>query len=363
MSLIELKNITKDFGATRVLENVTMTVDKGDVVAVVGNSGCGKTTLLRCMNLLERPTAGQVFIDGEELTAKGADVDRIRRRMGMVYQHFNLFSHLSVLENVTMAPRLVNHMPADEAKELGMRYLRMVGMQERADRPIGQLSGGQKQRVAIARCLAMQPEVVLFDEPTSALDPTMVDEVLAVIRNLVKNGLTCVIVTHEMDFARSVASRVVFLADGGIYEQASPEEFFNAPKGEKTKAFVRRVKLFTYESALHDLDLYTLLAQMRTYCGRYGFSRRAATRVQLVTEELVTFLQELGGSGKVVVQVSYEEKTGRKEFVLRDTVPGGNHLEDPRLDELSSTIVRNCAGEIQYTTENGYNVLSLDIRE
>lgn len=207
MSLVEIKNLTKRFGDNLIWENVNESIEKGDVIVIVGNSGCGKTTFLRCINMLETPSSGQIFIDGDKITAVGADIDKIRSKMGMVYQNFNLFSHLTVLKNIIKAPMVVNKIPKEQAIKEGMEYLRMVGMQERADFMPDQLSGGQKQRVAIARCLAMKPEIILFDEPTSALDPTMVDEVLAVIRNLAKSGFTCVIVTHEMAFAKSVQGK------------------------------------------------------------------------------------------------------------------------------------------------------------
>lgn len=363
MSLVEIKNLTKRFGDNLIWENVNETIEKGDVVVIVGNSGCGKTTLLRCINMLETPTSGQIFIDGDEITAKGADIDKIRRKMGMVYQSFNLFSHLTVLENVIKAPMLLNKVPKAQAIKEGMEYLRMVGMQERADFMPDQLSGGQKQRVAIARCLAMKPEIILFDEPTSALDPTMVDEVLAVIRNLAKGGLTCVIVTHEMGFAKNVASKIIFLADQGIYEEAPPIEFFEHPKREKTVAFVRKLKTYTYESKVSEMDLYTLLAQVNTYCGKYAFPLKSANRVQLVTEELVTCLQSVGKDGNMNLTVAYEDTTGKKEVILRDKVCDGNILESDKMDELSAMIIHNCASEVQYTTENGYNVLTIEIKE
>lgn len=360
MSLLEIKNLTKRFNDNLIFENVNETIEKGDVVAIVGNSGCGKTTFLRCINMLELPTSGQIFIDGEEITAKNADIDRIRRKMGMVYQGFHLFSHLTVLENVIMAPRVLNRIPKAQAIKEGIEYLRMVGMQEKADYMPDQLSGGQKQRVAIARCLAMKPELILFDEPTSALDPTMVDEVLAVIRNLAKNGMTCVIVTHEMAFAKSVASKIVFFADCGIYEEAPPLEFFNHPKREKTIAFVRKLKTYTYEAKVKDIDIYTVLAQVAAYCSKYSFLPKVASRVQLVVEELLTNLQSIGENGIVNLTVAYEEATKNKKVILRENTPC-----DPvhSLDELSEIIVKNCASEIRHDVEDGYKVMTICIKE
>ena len=360
MSLVEIKNLTKRFGDNLIWENINENIEKGDVIVIVGNSGCGKTTFLRSLNMLEAPTSGQIFIDGDEITAKGADIDKIRRKMGMVYQSFNLFSHLTVLENVIKAPMLVNKIPREQAVKEGMEYLRMVGMQERADYMPSQLSGGQKQRVAIARCLAMKPEIILFDEPTSALDPSMVDEVLAVIRNLAKNGMTCVIVTHEMTFAKNVASKIIFLAEQGVYEEASPLEFFNHPKREKTVAFVRKLKTYTYESTVKDIDIYTVLAQVSSYCSKYAFTPKAATRVQLVVEELLTGLQPIGGNGNVNLTVAYEESTGKKEVILRHNI---TNKAFKVLDELSEMIIKNCASDIKYDNENGYKVLTVCIKE
>lgn len=363
MSLVEIKNLTKRFGEELVWENINETVEKGDVVVIVGNSGCGKTTLLRCINMLETPTSGQIFIDGDEITAPGADIDRIRRKMGMVYQNFNLFSHLTVLENVIKAPMLLDKVPKAQAIKEGMEYLRMVGMQERADFMPDRLSGGQKQRVAIARCLAMKPELILFDEPTSALDPTMADEVLAVIRNLAKGGLTCIIVTHEMDFAKNVASKIIFLADQGVYEEAPPVEFFEHPKREKAIAFVRKLKTYTYESKVSEIDVYTLLAQVNAYCGKYAFPPRAANRVQLVVEELLACLQSMEKDGGMSLTVAYEDATGKKAVTLRDQVCDGNILESDKMDELSAMIIQGCASEIKYAAEDGYDTLTIEIKE
>ena len=280
--------------------------------------------------------------------------------MGMVYQNFNLFSHLTVLENVIKAPMLVNKIPKMQAIKEGMEYLRMVGMQERADHMPDQLSGGQKQRVAIARCLAMKPEIILFDEPTSALDPSMVDEVLAVIRNLAKNGMTCVIVTHEMIFAKNVASKIIFFAEQGIYEEASPLEFFNHPKREKTIAFVRKLKTYTYESIVDDIDIYTVLAQLSSYCSKYAFAPKISNRVQLVVEELLTGIQSIGCKGTANLTVAYEEATGKKEVVLRHNIAGDNFMA---FDELSEMIIKNCASDMKYDNENGYKVLTVCIKE
>ncbi len=236
-----MKNVSKSFGALTVLRNVSLEVAKGEVVAIIGPSGSGKSTLLRCINLLERPTRGQVFVGGVELTHPKANVMKVRQNIGMVFQHFHLFPHLRVIDNLTYAPVTVKGLPKDEARAKAMDLLRRVGLEDKAEVYPATLSGGQKQRVAIARALAMEPEVMLFDEPTSALDPEMVKEVLEVIRSLAHTGITMAIVTHEMGFAREVADRICFLDGGQLIEQAPPAEFFSRPRSERARAFLEKI--------------------------------------------------------------------------------------------------------------------------
>ncbi|CAG7845009.1 Arginine transport ATP-binding protein ArtM [Pseudoclavibacter triregionum] len=238
---IEVQELRKSFGKNEVLKGIDLTIGNGEVVAVIGPSGSGKSTLLRCLNRLEEVTSGRVLIDGIDITSKETDLDKVRQRIGMVFQHFNLFPHLSVLENVTLAPVELGRMGKAKARERGMELLERVGLGEKADARPASLSGGQKQRVAIARALAMDPEVMLFDEATSALDPEMVGEVLQVIRDLAKAGMTMVLVTHEMGFAREVGDRVVFMADGVVVEQGRPSELFDAPQHQRTKDFLSKV--------------------------------------------------------------------------------------------------------------------------
>nr|WP_207722955.1 amino acid ABC transporter ATP-binding protein [Lentihominibacter hominis] len=225
----------------RVLRGISETVKEKEVVCVIGPSGSGKSTFLRCLNLLEEPTGGEVFIDGEKINVPGVDIDQIREKLGMVFQNFNLFPHMTVLDNVTLAPVKVKGISRSAAENSARRILEMVGLSDKADAYPASLSGGQKQRVAIARALAMEPEVMLFDEPTSALDPEMVGEVLNVMKALAENGMTMVIVTHEMGFAREVADRVLFIDQGVIMEQGTPEELFNNPKNERTQSFLSKV--------------------------------------------------------------------------------------------------------------------------
>ena len=239
--MIDVKNLHKYFGSLEVLKGIDCHIDKGECVCVIGPSGSGKSTFLRCLNLLETPTQGDIVIDDMHLTEKDFDVDAMRKRVGMVFQHFNLFPHLTILENVTLAPIRHKMMTEEQAKEKAMELLNRVGVGDKADNYPAQLSGGQKQRVAIARSLALSPEVMLFDEPTSALDPEMVGEVLEVMKQLAQEGMTMVVVTHEMGFAREVANRVFFMDGGGILEEGTPEQIFDHPQEERTKSFLSKV--------------------------------------------------------------------------------------------------------------------------
>ena len=239
--MIDVKNLHKYFGSLEVLKGIDCHIDKGECVCVIGPSGSGKSTFLRCLNLLETPTKGDIVIDDMHLTEKDFDVDAMRKRVGMVFQHFNLFPHLTILENVTLAPIRHKMMTEEQAKEKAMELLNRVGVGDKADNYPAQLSGGQKQRVAIARSLALSPEVMLFDEPTSALDPEMVGEVLEVMKQLAQEGMTMVVVAHEMGFAREVANRVFFMDGGGILEEGTPEQIFDHPQEERTKAFLSKV--------------------------------------------------------------------------------------------------------------------------
>ena len=241
MEMIRTENLHKSFGELHVLQGVNQTIHKGEVVSIIGPSGGGKSTFLRCLNLLEPPEQGHIYFQGEEITGKGVNIDSHRQKMGMVFQQFNVFPHLSVAENITLAPKLLKGMSEQDANEMAKDLLNRVGLLSKFDEMPGNLSGGQKQRLAIVRALAMEPEVMLFDEPTSALDPEMVGEVLDVIKGLVKTGMTCVIVTHEMRFAREVSDRVLFIADGNVLEEGKPEEFFDHPKHPRLKEFLSKV--------------------------------------------------------------------------------------------------------------------------
>ena len=239
--MISVKNLCKSFGDHQVLRDINEHITPGEKVVIIGPSGSGKSTFLRCMNLLERPTSGQVIFDGIDITDPKTDINKVRQHMGMVFQHFNLFPHKTIMENITLAPVRLKLMKPDEAKEEALRLLRLVNLEEKADAYPGQLSGGQKQRIAIVRSLAMKPKMMLFDEPTSALDPEMVGEVLEVMKKLADDGMTMAVVTHEMGFAREVGTRVMFMDEGIILEQGTPEEIFSHPKEARTQEFLSKV--------------------------------------------------------------------------------------------------------------------------
>ena len=239
--MITVKNLKKNFGDLTVLKGIDVTIEKGECVVVIGPSGSGKSTFLRCLNRLEEPDGGEIDIEGTDLLSPHTDINEMRQRIGMVFQNFNLFPHKTILENVTLAPIKLKKMPQKEAEDAALDLLRRVGIEDKASVYPSTLSGGQKQRVAIARSLAMNPQVMLFDEPTSALDPEMVGEVLDVMKNLAKEGMTMVVVTHEMGFAKEVANRVLFMADGVILEEGTPEEIFEHPQHERTKAFIKAI--------------------------------------------------------------------------------------------------------------------------
>ncbi len=239
--MIEVKNLSKSFDGVEVLKGINETINRGDVACIIGPSGSGKSTFLRCLNLLEMPTGGQIIFEGNDLTAKGVDLNLHRQKMGMVFQQFHLFPHMSVIDNLTMAPVLLKKATKEEAEKKGMELLERVGLADRAKSYPAELSGGQKQRVAIVRALCMNPDVMLFDEPTSALDPEMVGEVLDVMKELAKEGMTMVVVTHEMGFAKEVANRVLFMDDGIIMEEGTPTEIFENPKCERLKTFLSKV--------------------------------------------------------------------------------------------------------------------------
>ena len=362
MSLIEVKGLRKSFGSLEVLKGVDLTVEQGERIAIIGGSGCGKSVFLRSLCLLEKPDAGQVFIDGQEITTRGAKVDEIRRSMGMVFQKFHLFSEMDVMDNLCLAPTRILKMSRADAEKKAMDLLAQVGLASRAHAWPTVLSGGQQQRIAISRCLMMEPKVLLFDEPTSALDPTMVGEVLAVIRMLAKRDMSMLIVTHEMNFAREVASRVLLFADGGIYEQGTPSEIFDAPKREKTVAFIHKIKYFSFEIRERGFDLMQLQGGIQTFGEKYGLSLREINRLQICCEELVYEMLDncygKGGPVEMKLDVSYAETNHTVEIALDCGGSAYNPFEQAE-DGLGVTILKNMAKRLEHRWENGRNIIGI----
>lgn len=362
MSLIEVRGLQKSFGPLEVLKGIDLTVEKGDRIAIIGGSGCGKSVFLRSLCLLEKPDAGQVFIDGQEITAKGADVDQIRRGMGMVFQKFHLFSEMNVMDNLCLAPVRLKGMKREEAEAKAMDLLAQVGLASRAHAWPTVLSGGQQQRIAICRCLMMEPKVLLFDEPTSALDPTMVGEVLAVIRMLAKRDMSMLIVTHEMNFAREVANRVLFFADGGIYEQGTPAEIFDAPKREKTVAFINKIKYFAYEISQKHFDLMQVQGGIQNFGEKYGLDQLHTYRLQICCEELLYDLMNNCYPGQenvdIKLTIAYTESNGSNKI----TLDCGGKEYNPFVqqdDGLSVTILKKMAKQLDYRQENARNYIRI----
>lgn len=357
--MISVRHISKDFGNGPILEDVSLEIDKGESVVIIGGSGCGKSTLLRCINRLIVPEQGEIYIDGENILDKKADIDGIRRKMGMVYQHFNLFSHLNVLENVILAPIKVAGMSREDAVTEARGLLKKVGMAGREDVMPSSLSGGQKQRVAIARTLAMHPEVILFDEPTSALDPTMVDEVENVIRDLVDSGMTSVIVTHEMRFAKKIASRVIFLAERGIYEQGTSEEVFDNPRKLLTQRFLYRSRMLELELRAEDLDLPSLSSQLRAFLRRYETSDRQQRLILSLEDELLypLFFAEQAPATRAQVRLICSESSSSHMLLIKVEGLEGDPLAEPYLDELNLMLLERYASFVlSRKSEDGWEI-------
>lgn len=366
MSMIRVEKLSKAFGSLQVLQDVNLTVEKGERIVIIGGSGCGKSVFLRCMDHLETPDEGAVFIGNDELTSNQADLNRIRRKVGMVYQGFHLFSHMNVLDNITLAPIKLLGLSRGEAEKKAEALLKMVGLESKKHTMPDVLSGGQKQRIAIVRCLAMEPEVMLFDEPTSALDPTMVDEVLATLRLLAKQGMTMVIVTHEMDFAKEIATRVLYMDERGIYEEGTPQEIFNAPKKKKTRDFIHKMKYFFWRIESRDFDLMKLQGNIRSFASRYGLDERRANRLQLCTEELIYEMLNYGQPDEppdMQIQISFDErdKCAVIEFCCRGSKYDPFEVESEDEIHLGVTILKNTAKRLEHYYDGESNYFEIEL--
>jgi len=346
--MIKIEHLKKEYPNVTPLKDVSTEIRDGDVIAIIGPSGTGKSTLLRCLNLLEKPTAGRIWVGEDEITDRRCDIRRVRQRMGMVFQAFNLFGHMTVIENIMFSPVDLKEMSRQEAYDKGMALLRSVGLAEKALSYPDELSGGQKQRVAIARALAMDPEIILLDEPTSALDPTMVDEVQAVIRELSKSGKTMVIVTHEMRFARAIANRVFYMDQGGIYEDGTPGQIFDHPQRELTRRFVKKLKVLELDIDSRDFDFIGAGSEIDRYCLKNEIFDRQRNRIRLVIEELVQqILLPRMPKPRIHVVIEY----AAQENSTSVTISTDGERFDPRSSDntLSLQVMQSAAEKIDYT--------------
>ena len=359
--MIRVVNLEKKFGELTVLKDVNVHIQRGEIISVIGPSGTGKSTFLRCLNLLEIPTRGSIFINEVPLLDKKTSVPAIRRKMGMVFQSFNLYNHLSVLENLTIGPVRLLGRKRDEANKKAVELLKLVGLAEKIHSFPDELSGGQKQRVAIARCMAMEPDILLFDEPTSALDPTMVSEVLAVIRRLAKEGMTMIIVTHEMEFARNISTRVFYMDEGIIYEEGPPEQIFDHPRREKTKAFIHRIRSMSYHISSPDYDLYELQAEVEAFCDKHMLQKTMTRHVIHVAEEVLCLLADYSDAS---LSLSYTEKDGNLDMVCDSAGIRRNPLEEGVLeDDIGLKLIRARCQSIDYQYKGNRNVLTLKLKD
>ena len=355
--MIQVKHLSKAYrdpdGSTlTVLKDINCTISKGDIISLIGPSGTGKSTFLRALNLLDPPTGGEILFEGKNILSRSYPVHKLRQKMGMVFQGFNLFEHMTVLENVMYAPVKILGKTQEEARKEAMTLLRKVGMAEKANVSPSCLSGGQKQRAAIARCLAMNPEVILFDEPTSALDPTMVGEVLSVMRQLAKEGMTMIIVTHEMKFARDISTRIFFMYDGYIHEEGTPEQIFSSPKRSATKAFVQRIHKEVFEVDNDDFDFLGMRTSINLFCIKYNIAEKITPALELCQLFMPVFL--IAGDN-LTIRLTYNEFS---EVASLDFMVAGisaSPLEDCDADTLQKARALS-RGIVEEPTSKGFRV-------
>ena len=349
--MIRIEHLKKEYPNVTPLKDVNVEIHDGDVISIIGPSGTGKSTLLRCINQLEKPTSGKIWVDDLEITNPRCDINKVRQKMGMVFQSFNLFGHKTVIENIMLAPMDLLGMPKQQAYDTGMRLLRTVGLAEKALNYPDQLSGGQKQRIAIARTLAMDPDVILLDEPTSALDPTMVGEVQAVIRDLAKTGKTLMIVTHEMRFARAICNRVFYMDEGGVYEDGTPEQIFDHPRRENTRRFVRRLKVLELNIESRDYDFLGMASEIQTWCNKNQVAAKLAHRIDLTFEEATQLLVPAMDHPRLRAVCEYSEASEGAEWTLR--YPGPRRDVTQAEDDLSLAVLKGMTEGMDYSWREG----------
>lgn len=358
--MITINHLKKEYPNATPLKDVNTVINKGDVISIIGPSGTGKSTLIRCINMLETPTSGEIIVDGENITDPNCKIDKVRQKMGMVFQSFNLFNHMTVIENIMAAPMQLLGKSRQEAYDRGKELLRQVGLADKMLNYPDELSGGQRQRVAIARTLAMDPEIILFDEPTSALDPTMVGEVEAVIRDLAKQGLTMMIVTHEMNFAREVANRIFYMDQGGIYEDGTPEQIFDNPQKERTIRFIRHLKVFEETIDSKDFDFIGLVSKLEEFGRKCRMSQRLIYRVQQVFEELGVQVVLPALDDKFHMELSLEYSSDPENIHMQLKYDGKKFDPSDSDNDLSLRIVKNMTEDFKYERdeENNLNLVS-----
>ncbi|MBO6179308.1 MAG: amino acid ABC transporter ATP-binding protein [Selenomonadaceae bacterium] len=372
MNVLSIKGLKKSFGDLNVLENLNLDVKEGEIISVIGASGCGKSVFLRCINRLETPDEGVIIVNGEEITAKNADINRIRMSMGMVFQNFRLFSHMNVMDNLCLAPLKLLNMPKKQAEDKAIDLLTKVGLASRAYDFPKILSGGQQQRIAICRALMMAPKILLMDEPTSALDPTMVGEVLAVIRRLAKQRLTMIIVTHEMEFAEEASDRILFFADRGIYEEGAPGEIFKNPQKPKTIAFIKKLKSFEFEITYRpDFDLMKLMGGIIAFAEKYNVDRRRKYLMQQFTEDIVygffkySFDNNLNVS--VDIAITYDEISNNIKIRITSGGKQYNPFDEPtetdfeQVEHIARMAIKNAAKSFSYDYDDGKNTVVVEL--
>ncbi len=355
--MIEIKHLTKSYGDVSPLQDISVDIHDGDIISIIGPSGTGKSTLLRCMNLLEQPTEGQIIVDGVDLTKKNCKLNLVRQKMGMVFQSFNLFAHMNVIENITYAPMKLLGLSKEEAYTRGMELLRMVSLDEKELAYPDELSGGQKQRIAIARTLAMDPKIILFDEPTSSLDPTMVREVLTVIKRLADKGLTMIIVTHEMQFARDVSNRIFYMDQGKIYEDGSPEQIFEHPQKERTRRFVQRIRTYEKEIRKRGFDYIGMLSEIEEFGRKQMLSQRTIYRINVVLEELClqTLFPLLEDEENLTFRIEHSDKLGETRIDIESgALPENSALT--KIDPLAQKLLLHAADSMTQD-ETGIHLL------
>jgi polar amino acid transport system ATP-binding protein len=360
--MISIRHVAKSYGSLQVLKDVNAEISKGEVISIIGPSGTGKSTLLRCLNLLEKPTGGEIVIDGHNILDRSCNVPALRRKMGMVFQSFNLFKNHMIVENVMAAPMDLLKQSKKEAFNTSMQLLELVGLASKAYSYPDELSGGQKQRAAIARTLAMKPEIILFDEPTSALDPTMVGEVLLVMRRLADQGMTMLIVTHEMKIAKDASTRVFYMDEGIIYEDGPSRQIFENPQKEKTRAFIHRVRSYQKSIRIRSFDYFQLYSELDEFAKKYYLSKEQTNNLQLMVEELVLNLvlpQQKQEQVFIDLSVSYLELDHMFDISLEYTGDRFDPFSDQ--EDLSVRIIRNKTRTLNYKYADGKNQVRLTI--